>query len=160
MVHFALVILAIFFAPIIFNILVGWSIAVIFAHFWQYIAALILIILAIVLLIVGAIWTYAYYEGFFVLAIIVIPIIIVVLTIKKDKNIAKKEAKVIAERQEAIANQEVIEIESRANMTQEELTIEFKDYVLDLSDDYWVNNYEEYAKWYREMMKRKSDRRI
>jgi len=170
MIHFALFILAVFFAPFIFHVLVGWSIAVIISHFWQYLVALVLIIFFIVFLLVGVIWAYVNYEGFLALALVVIPITIIVLTIKHDKHIAKKEAKAIAERLEIVASQEAIdletiatqkaiEIEKRARMTQEELTIEFKDYVLDLSDDYWVNNYEEYAKWYKEMMKRKSDRR-
>jgi len=79
-------------------------------------------------------------------------------TVVKVTNMVIKELNVSSSNtlqvDEKVAVQEALGIEKLNTMTNMELFKEFERYALDLSDDYWVNNYEEYAKWYREMKKR------
>ncbi len=91
-------------------------------------------------------------------AVKVMKVISKVIDDSNSSMLQKNKTEATVEINKSIATEEAKGIAKHANMTKEELTKEFESYVLDLSDSYWVSNYEEYAKWYLEMTKRKKQR--
>jgi hypothetical protein len=158
--HIILFSLAVIFIPYFLYAVLG---SILISYFWRYFVALILVVIFIFVILVISIWEVE--SGFVIIMLIAIPIAAVTLVNNHDKKTAELELIKAQKRAKSLESNNVGKSshfkrnkikKSYSDMTIEELTIEFEPYSLFLSANYYDTNYEEYVKWYREMMRRES----